>query len=41
MGGVDQQLKAAAGKTVMLEGTLTPGKNPKAAVPLEVQTVRP
>jgi copper chaperone CopZ len=41
LGGVDQQLKAAAGKTLMLEGTLTPGKNPKAAVPLEVQTVRP
>ena len=38
---VMQQLKAEAGKTVNLEGTLTPGKDAKAAVPLEVQTVRP
>src|SRR5262249_14187978 len=30
-----QQLKAAASKTVTLEGTLTPGKDVKAAVPLE------
>ena len=36
-----QQLKAAAGKTVTLEGTLTPGKDTKAAVPLEVSAVRP
>ena len=41
LGGVSPQLKAAAGKTVTIEGTLTPGKDPKAAVPLEVQTVRP
>jgi copper chaperone CopZ len=40
-GSVEPQLKAAAGKTVTLEGTLTPGKDSKAAVPLEVQTVRP
>jgi hypothetical protein len=36
-----QQLKDAAGKTVTIEGTLTPGKNPKSAVPLEVSAVRP
>ncbi len=36
-----QQLKAAAGKTVTIEGTLTPGKDVKAAVPLEVVAVRP
>ena len=36
---VGQQLKASAGKTITLEGTLTPGKDPKTAVPLEVQTV--
>jgi len=35
------QLKDAAGKTVTLEGILTPGKDTKAAVPLEVQAVRP
>lgn len=35
------QLKDAAGKTVTLEGMLTPGKDTKAAVPLEVQAVRP
>jgi copper chaperone CopZ len=37
---VIQQLKAAAGKTVTLEGALTPGKDVKAPVPLEVQAVR-
>ena len=37
----DQQLKAAAGKTVTVEGTLTPGKNVKAAAPLVVTVVRP
>ena len=36
-----QQLKAAVGKTVTLEGTLTPGKDPKTAVPLQVSAVRP
>jgi hypothetical protein len=36
-----QQLKASAGKTVILEGALTPGKEVKTAVPLEVQAVRP
>jgi hypothetical protein len=36
-----QQLKNAAGKTVTVEGTLTPGKNPKSAVPLEISAVRP
>ena len=35
-----QQLKSAA-KPVTIEGTLTPGKDAKAAVPLEVQAVRP
>src|SRR3954452_4359368 len=35
------QLKNSAGKPVILEGTLTPGKDVKAAVPLEVQTIRP
>jgi copper chaperone CopZ len=34
------QLKDAAGKTVTLEGMLTPGKDAKAGVPLEVQAVR-
>ena len=37
---VIQQLKASAGKTVTVEGTLTPGKEPKTAVPLDVQAVR-
>jgi hypothetical protein len=40
-GSIDQQLKAGAGKPVTLEGTLTPAKNAKTAVPLEVQAVRP
>ena len=35
------QLKNAAGKQVTVEGTLTPGKDVKAAVPLEVTAVRP
>jgi hypothetical protein len=35
-----QQLKAQAGKTVTLEATLTPGKEAKTAVPLDVQAVR-
>ena len=38
---LQQQLKASAGKTVTLEGTLTPNKDPKTAVPLEVKGVRP
>ena len=37
---VVQQLKESAGKTVTVEGTLTPGKEPKTAVPLDVQAVR-
>ncbi len=37
---VQQQLNAATGKAVTVEGTLTPGKDPKTAVPLEIQTVR-
>jgi len=37
---VIQQLKESAGKTVTVEGTLTPGKEPKTAVPLDVQAVR-
>jgi hypothetical protein len=40
-GGIDPQLKTANGKTIILEGTLTPGKDTKAPVPLEVQVVRP
>jgi len=36
---VIQQLTAAAGKTLTLEGTLTPGKDAKTVVPLEVQAV--
>lgn len=36
-----QQIKDAAGKMVTLDGTLTPGKDGKGAVPLEVQAVRP
>ena len=38
---VSAQLKNAVGKVVTVEGTLTPGKDVKAAVPLEAQTVRP
>src|SRR4051812_39298232 len=34
------QLKAADGKTVSIDGTLTPGKDTKAVVPLEVEAVR-
>ncbi len=37
---IAQQLKAAAGKTVTLDGSLTPGKDAKAAVPLEAAGVR-
>jgi copper chaperone CopZ len=36
-----QQLQGFAGKTVRIEGTLTPGKDVRAAIPLEVQAVRP
>jgi copper chaperone CopZ len=35
------QLRAAAGKTIILDGTLTPGKDAKAPVPLEVRALRP
>jgi copper chaperone CopZ len=38
---VDLQLKGSVGKTVTLDGTLTPTKDVKTAVPLEVQAVRP
>jgi hypothetical protein len=38
---LQQQLKSSAGKTVTLDGTLTPGKDIKAAVPLEVKAVKP
>ena len=38
---IGQQLRAAAGKAVTVEGTLTPTKDVKAAVPLDVQTVNP
>ena len=40
-GAAVQQLKGAGGKVVTVEGTLTPGKDVKAAVPLDVQAVRP
>src|SRR5262245_42171741 len=36
-----RQLKAVVGKTVTLDGTLTPGKDVRTAVPLEVEAVRP
>jgi copper chaperone CopZ len=36
-----EQLTVAVGKTVTLDGSLTPGKDIKPAVPLEVQAVRP
>jgi copper chaperone CopZ len=39
-GPVQQQLIASRGKTVIVEGTLTPGKDPKEPVPLDVQAVR-
>src|SRR5262249_1110964 len=35
-----QQLKSAAGKAVTIDGTLTPAKDAKTAVPLDVQAVR-
>src|SRR5215472_15828097 len=38
---VQQQLKASTGKTVTIDGTLTPAKDVKATVPLEVKGVRP
>ena len=37
---VMQQLKASAGKTVTVEGALTPGKEAKTTVPLDVQALR-
>ena len=40
-GAVADELKTAVGKVVNIEGTLTPGKDIKAAAPLEVQAVRP
>src|SRR5215467_12046846 len=36
---LQQQLNASTGKTVTLDGSLTPNKDVKAAVPLEVQAV--
>jgi hypothetical protein len=36
-----QQLKDAAGRTMTFEATLTPARDAKAAVPLEVQAIRP
>ena len=33
-------VKAAVGKTVVVEGGLMPGKDPKVPVPLQVQSVR-
>ena len=38
---IQQQLKAASGKTVSIDGVLTPAKDVRTSVPLEVQAVRP
>jgi len=38
---VAEQLKASAGKSVTLDATLTPGKDAKAAVPLQAEALRP
>jgi len=38
---LQQQVNASTGKTVTLDGILTPNKDVKAAVPLEIQAVRP
>ena len=38
---VEPQLRAAAGKTVTVDGTLTPGKDVRAVVPLEITAVHP
>jgi hypothetical protein len=38
---LQQQLHASTSKTVTVDGTLTPGKDVRAAVPLEVKAVRP
>jgi copper chaperone CopZ len=35
-----QQLKNAPGRSVTIDGTLTPGKDVKAAVPIDVQGLR-
>src|SRR5215813_850077 len=37
---IAQQLKAAAGRTLTVEGVLTPGKDTRTPVPLEVQALR-
>jgi copper chaperone CopZ len=37
---VSPQLKAAIGKTVMVEGALTRGKDLKMPIPLEIQSMR-
>ena len=38
---LQQQLNAAIGKSVTLDAMLTPGKDLKTQVPLEVQAIRP
>ncbi|HZU27122.1 MAG TPA: heavy metal-associated domain-containing protein [Bryobacteraceae bacterium] len=38
--GIAQQLKATGGRTVTVDGALTPGKDAKAIVPLQVEAVR-
>jgi copper chaperone CopZ len=38
---LQQQLNASTGRTLTLDATLTPGKDVKAAVPLDVKAVRP
>lgn len=38
---LQQQLNASASKTVTVDGTLTPGKDVKAAVPLEITAAHP
>lgn len=38
---LQQQLASSVGKTVTIDGTLTPGKDIKATVPIEVTALRP
>jgi copper chaperone CopZ len=38
---LQQQINGSVGKTVTIDGTLTPGKDIKATVPIEVKALRP
>ena len=38
---LQQQLNGSVGKTVTIDGTLTPGKDIKAIVPIEIKALRP